>query len=457
LKQGHEHEHEHNHGHGHGHGDDAKAGDVHHHSRPDTLVVVGCQWGDEGKGKIVDFMSSDYDIVVRYNGGNNAGHTVVIGEEKYKFHLIPSGSLQGKKVVIGNGVVVDPKILIGEMNSLRERGIEPKLFISERAHVIMPYHRDLDCSLEKRRGAGKIGTTGRGIGPAYADKVRRTEAVRMGDLTRPGFREKLRGIVEAKASDLIQHGAMQSPEEASQYAACIADEYEVYAEKLRPFVCDTSLMINAEIASGTRVLFEGAQGTMLDVDHGTYPFVTSSSSVAGGVCTGVGIGPKMIGKVIGVAKAYTTRVGEGPFPTELDDETGRHMRDKGHEYGTTTGRPRRCGWLDLVVLRHATIVNGLDGIILTKLDVLSGMESVKVCTGYESGGRAFRNFPADAQEVTPIYKELPGWPEFGAEGKYDVPSAAMDYIRFIERETGVPVILLSFGERRDQTITLGKA
>ncbi|MFH0956675.1 MAG: adenylosuccinate synthase [Candidatus Aenigmatarchaeota archaeon] len=420
-------------------------------------MVVGCQWGDEGKGKVVDFLSADYDIVVRYNGGNNAGHTVVIGEEKYKFHLIPSGSLQGKRVVIGNGMVVDPKVLIDEIESMRARGVEPKLFISDRAHVIMPYHREMDAHAEKSMGTGKIGTTGRGIGPAYADKVRRSEALRMGDLSGGNLPGRIKEIITAKSRELSRLGIITGAKDADAYASQVSAEYAGYAEKLAPYICDTVLMVNTEIASGARVLFEGAQGTMLDVDHGTYPYVTSSNAISGGVCSGAGVPPRMIGKVYGVAKAYTTRVGSGPFPTELSDGIGEHLRDKGREYGTTTGRPRRCGWLDLVVLRHAAIVNGLDGIILTKLDVLSGMESIKVCTAYESAGRTFMSFPADAKDLSPVYRELPGWEEFGAEGKYDVPPAAMDYIRLIERETGVPVIMLSFGERRDQTVVLGKA
>jgi adenylosuccinate synthase len=425
--------------------------------KANTLVVVGCQWGDEGKGKVVDFLAGDYDIVMRYNGGNNAGHTVVIGDEKYKFHLIPSGSIQRKKVVIGNGMVVDPKVLISEINTLKDKGLDPRLYLSDRAHVIMPYHRQLDISGEKVNYAEKIGTTGRGIGPAYADKVKRTEAVRMGDLVKGDIPGKIEKIVAAKARELAGYGILGNANQAQRYADGISKEYAGYAKILKPYICDTAGMINEEISKGTKVLFEGAQGVMLDVDQGTYPYVTSSNTVAGGVCAGAGVAPRRIAKVVGVAKAYTTRVGEGPFPTEIKDGMGDRLREKGGEYGTTTGRPRRCGWLDLVVLRHAVMMNGLDEIILTKLDVISGLGKLKVCTAYRINGKVVRSFPArtrDAENAKPVYEELPGWEELDGEGKGGIPKNAMKYIEFIEKETGVPVKMISIGQRRDQTIML---
>ncbi len=419
-----------------------------------NLVVVGCQWGDEGKGKIVDFLASDYDIVVRYNGGNNAGHTVVIGDEKYKFHLIPSGSIQKKKVVMGNGMAVDPKVLISEIKTLKEKNLDPKLFLSDRAHVIMPYHRMLDASREKKRCGGKLGTTGRGIGPAYVDKVGRTESIRMCDLVNGSLKDRIKGIIELKKDYLVCIGAIK-PEEIESYVNDIVKEYEGYAKILRPYICDTSIMINEEIKKGSSILFEGAQGMMLDVDHGTYPFVTSSSVTSGGVCAGAGVGPKVIGKVVGIAKAYTTRVGGGPFPTELHDKKGDELRERGAEFGTTTGRPRRCGWLDLVVLRHAATINGLDGIVLTKMDVLSGTGKVKVCTAYKIDGKTVNNMPAsikDMENAEPVYEELPGWDEFDGTEKKCIPENAIKFIERIEKETGVPVIIVSNGQRRDQTI-----
>lgn len=423
-----------------------------------TLVVVGCQWGDEGKGKVVDFLARDFDIVVRYNGGNNAGHTVVIGDEKYKFHLLPSGSIQGKRIVIGNGMAVDPKVLIGEIETLKAKGIDPKLYVSDRAHVIMPYHRLLDLSGEKK-SESKLGTTQRGIGPTYAGKVNRIQALRMADLVNGEMREKIRSIVRSKAAELVESGIIKSKQGAEDYAGEMIKEYSEYADKLRPYITDTVYMLNGEIGKGSKVLFEGAQGTMLDVDHGTYPYVTSSNSVAGGVCTGAGIGPGRIGKILGVAKAYTTRVGEGPFPSEINDKKGDMIREKGKEYGTTTGRPRRCGWLDLVVLRHAGMINGLDGIVLSKLDVLSGIGKIKVCTSYRIDGKVVRNFPAYIKEVEkaePVYEELDGWPEFKGTRKEDLPENARKYMDFIERETGVPVTMISVGESREQMIVINQ-
>lgn len=425
--------------------------------KSDTLVVVGCQWGDEGKGKIVDFLASDFDIVVRFNGGNNAGHTVVIGDEKYKFHLMPSGSLQGKRVVIGNGMVVDPKVLLEEISTLKTKGMEPKLSISDRAHVIMPYHRSLDVSMEKKNKREKIGTTGRGIGPAYADKVMRNDAIRMNDLVNGSFEEIVKRIVESKATELVDYRVIKNADEVEKYADDIVKEYKDYAEKLKPHVTDTSFMLNEEMVKGSRILFEGAQGMMLDVDHGTYPFVTSSNVTAGAICSGAGISPRSIGKVLGVSKAYTTRVGGGPFPTELKDEKGDLLRERGGEYGTTTGRPRRCGWLDLVVLRYAAMMNGLDGIVLTKMDVISGIGKLRVCTAYKMNGKTVKSIPSSAKDfenVEPVYEEFEGWDEFEGKTKDDIPTNAKKYIHFIEKETGVPVTIVSIGQARDKTIVI---
>ena len=351
-----------------------------------NVIVLGLQWGDEGKGKIVDVLSEKADVVARYQGGHNAGHTVVIKNEKFILHVIPSGILyKGKKCLIGNGVVVEPASLLEEINGLKERGIEidkNNLFLSKNAHVIMPYHMALDRENEKLRGSKSIGTTGRGIGPAYCDKINRS-GIRVADLLQPEFfREKL------KANLFNINFLLENLYKAQVFNIDnIYDEYMGYAEKLKEHVADTDIIIDKTIAEGGNILLEGAQGTLLDIDHGTYPYVTSSNATAGGACTGLGIGPTKISKVLGVVKAYTTRVGAGPFPTEIKDSLGDAIREKGGEYGATTGRPRRCGWLDMVILRHSARINGLTGIAITKLDILDGLETIKICTSYKHNGK----------------------------------------------------------------------
>lgn len=418
-----------------------------------AVVIVGAQWGDEGKGKITDLLAQDADLVIRYQGGNNAGHTVVVGEETFKLHLIPSGILyEGKTCIIGNGVVVDPEILLEEMNSLEERGISTNnLLISEKAHVIMPYHRLLDKLEEESRGQ-RIGTTGRGIGPCYVDKVARS-GIRMADFIDPEqLRFRLEQVLPAK--NRLLSGAYNnegfSLDELLSFSAPLA-------QRLKARVGDTTKVINESFAEGKNLLLEGAQGTMLDVDHGTYPFVTSSSTISGGATSGSGLAPTRINKVVGVAKAYCTRVGEGPFPTELFDDVGDAIRERGHEYGTTTGRPRRCGWLDAVALSFAAEVNGMDGIALTLLDVLDGMDKVRVCTGYRYKGEILRRFPMQPKilhECEPVFEELPGWPEGGCKGAQsyeDLPQEAKDYIAFIEDFTKTPVVMVSVGPARSET------
>src|SRR5208337_3200527 len=372
-----------------------------------TVVVVGTQWGDEGKGKIVDFLTEKADIVARYQGGNNAGHTVVVKNEKYILHLIPSGILhKRKKCVIGNGVVIDPEALIVEMDGLKEKGIniDNNLVVSKTAHIIMPYHKALEREHEIGKGCNKIGTTGMGIGPAYTDKAARL-GIRMMDLLTPGiFREKLSANL-VLINLLLEKSYNRPPLNGDE----IFDKYMVYAGRLSKYITDTDIIINDAIASGRKVLFEGAQGSLLDIDHGTYPFVTSSNTIAGGVCTGLGVGPTKVKKVLGITKAYTTRVGEGPFPTEMKDELGEAMRLKGCEFGATTGRPRRCGWLDAVQLKHSMLTVGLTGIALTKLDILDGLSTIKICTGYKYKGTVYKEFPKEIEvltEANPIYEEL---------------------------------------------------
>ena len=428
-----------------------------------SIVVVGTQWGDEGKGKVVDFLAKDADMIVRYNGGNNAGHTVVTGNDVFKFHLIPSGAVQKKKIVIGNGMVIDPKVLVGEIDSLKKRGYDPKLSISDKAHVIMDYHRIFDTGKEKRIGKRKIGTTGRGIGPTYADKAKRVEALRIGDLVSDHFRAKLRTILDSKSNELVEFGVIKNKNGVKEYENRLIKEYRDYAKILKPFVTDISVMVNSALDKGKKVIFEGAQGTLLDVDHGTYPYVTSSNVTAGGACTGVGIGPTRIKKVIGVVKAYTTRVGEGPFPTELEDKTGKRMREVGGEFGTTTGRPRRCGWLDLVIVNYSKRINGLDEIAITKLDVLNGINPLKICIAYEVEGKRTKEFPASAEilsKAKPVYIDMPGWKEMSEEeiretvrkGYEALPKEARDYLEKIEKETGIPIKIVSFGASRERTI-----
>lgn len=421
-----------------------------------TLVLVGAQWGDEGKGKIVDYLSEEADMVVRYQGGANAGHTVVIDGKQYKLHLIPSGLLNDKLCVIGNGVVVDPAQLLREMDALAAEGFDiSKVFLSDCAHVIMPYHKMLDVLEEEKRGDRRLGTTGRGIGPAYRDKFARA-GIRVGDLLDSDtFRFKLEEALAGVNPSLERvHGA--EPFDSRR----LYEEYMDYAERLRPFVTDTSLLVNRAIDDGRRVLFEGAQGTLLDIDHGTYPYVTSSHPVAGGACIGAGVGPTRINSVVGVAKAYVTRVGDGPFPTELRDETGEWLRERGREYGTTTGRPRRCGWLDAVALRYAVRINGLSGLALTKVDTLSGLPQIKVCVGYRCkapAARAITEWPHTIkvlQGCEPLYETLPGWDaDISACRSFDeLPEPVKRYVAFIEEQAGVPVVLVSVGPDRQQTL-----
>ena len=428
----------------------------------DSTVVVGAQWGDEGKGKIVDFLADKADIVVRFNGGNNAGHTIKANGDTFKLHLIPSGVVRNKQIIIANGVVVDPKILIDEVEMLRKMGYEPNLMVSSNAHVIMHYHKIFDTHGDKK---GKIGTTGRGIGPAYSDKANRTDAIRVADFVGSAFEARLAKILESKKEELLRHGVISDVKELDNYKASLATEYRKYADFIRPYVYDTSMVINHALEDGKSVLFEGAQGTLLDVDHGTYPYVTSSNTCAGGACTGAGVGPGRITNVVGVTKAYTTRVGEGPFPTEMKDDEGERLREAGCEYGTTTGRPRRCGWLDFVVLKYAKMVNGLTALAVTKLDVLSGMDKIKVCTAYEIDGKKTDRMPSTIEElekVRPVYTELDGWPRWSEEeakniarsGLEALPEQARQYLKFIENKAGVPISIVSIGPGRDETIVV---
>ena len=422
-----------------------------------AVAVIGAQWGDEGKGKVVDILAEHADVVVRFQGGNNAGHTLVVGEETTIVHLIPSGVLQGKTCVIGNGVVVDPWVLIEERDTLRARGLlaeDEQLKISDRAHLILPYHRSIDVAREKMRGGSAIGTTGRGIGPTYEDKMAR-DGFRFADLLDEGtFPDMLREAVDRKNRYLVEllGGAAVNFQE-------VLDECNRVREALAVHVIDTSVFLDKAMASGRRVLFEGGQGTMLDVDHGTYPFVTSSNTVSGAVATGAGIAPDRIGTVVGMCKAYTTRVGAGPFPTELNDSDGERLQRDGSEFGATTGRPRRCGWFDAVVVRQAARLNGLHGLAITKLDVLTGFEKIRVCTAYELDGKRIESFPAGraaVERVVPVYEELPGWKEQldRARSLDDLPKNARRYVQALEDLTGVPSVLVSVGARRRESILL---
>lgn len=422
-----------------------------------AVVLIGAQWGDEGKGKITDFLAERADMIVRYQGGNNAGHTVVIGKETYKLHLIPSGIFYSDKIcIIGNGLVIDPKVLIEELSYLEARGISTSnLRISSNAHIIMPYHRLLDVLEEEFKGEQKIGTTKRGIGPAYKDKASRT-GIRVSDLM-DAEEFKVRLLYNLKEKNLVLNKVYNHPELSYDE---ILTEYLMLAEKIRPFITDTSLEVNRYLDQGRKVLFEGAQGTLLDLDHGTYPYVTSSNPVAGAACVGAGVGPTRISKVMGVIKSYTTRVGEGPFPTELLCKTGQYIREKGGEYGTTTGRPRRCGWFDVVIARYAIRVSGISDFAFTKLDVLTGMDKIKICTGYRYRGETLSEFPQSLKvlaECEAVYEELPGWQDDITQTKeYDkLPEEAKQYVSRIEELTGVSVTLLAVGPGRDQTIVRG--
>jgi adenylosuccinate synthase len=419
------------------------------------LVIVGAQWGDEGKGKVTDLLAETADVVIRFQGGNNAGHTIVRGDEVYKFHLIPSGILYpGKLCLIGNGVVVDPKVITGELDELRRRGVDPSgLRISANAHLIMPYHLLLDHAGETRLGKLQIGTTRRGIGPCYADKAARL-GIRVQDLLDEKIlKQKINAAMEPKRLSLRPYA-----KDPSLDLHAMTEEYRTLGHRLEPYIADTQRIVWEALDNDGLVLFEGAQGTMLDLDHGTYPFVTSSNPIAGAACVGAGVGPKDINDSWGIAKAYVTRVGAGPFPTELDDDMGDRLREAGGEFGTTTGRARRCGWLDLVQLRYAVRLNGLTGLAITKLDVLTGIDPLQIATEYTGPeGARFDEFPyhqSILHKATGAYTELPGWHEdiTGARNMEDLPQNARDYLAFIEDYLGVPVVLVGVGPGRDQMI-----
>ena len=422
-----------------------------------NVIIVGTQWGDEGKGKIVDLLAENADMVVRFQGGNNAGHTMVVRGEQFICHLIPSGILQGKTCIIGNGVVVDPAVLLKEIDALSARGVDAgprNLKICEKAHLIMPYHRQVDHAREKFKGDKKIGTTGRGIGPAYEDKATR-RGIRFADLLDPEvFAEKVETILDEKNFYLKNYLSSETLD-----AKEIIEEYQAYAQRLAPHVTNISIVINDAIKAGRQVLFEGAQGTHLDIDHGTYPFVTSSNTLAGNACCGAGVGPKKIDAVIGIVKAYTTRVGQGPFTAELFDDIGDAIQKKGAEFGATTGRRRRCGWLDTVILRNSVRLNGLTGLAITKLDVLDGLEYIKICTGYEYRGELIEHFPASLKvlaECKPIYETLPGWSENISDIKKqeNFPVNVINYLDRIAELTQTPIHIISVGADREQTIVL---
>ena len=424
-----------------------------------NVAVVGTQWGDEGKGKIVDLYTLKADVVARFQGGNNAGHTLVVKGRTTILHLIPSGILHDHKIcIIGNGVVFDPKVFLQELKELNEGGLFPsstKLYVSEKTHVIMPYHRSLDQAREARNTGKKIGTTGRGIGPAYEDKVART-GIRVGDLYEPGLLlEKVRHSLEEK-NYLFKNFFGVAPLDPQ----AVADEYLAYAEKIRPYVADTSLILAGEIQKGKKILFEGAQGCHLDVDHGTYPYVTSSNTVSGNAACGSGVGPGAISKVVGICKAYTTRVGEGPFPTELKDAIGDHLQKIGQEFGATTGRKRRCGWLDMVLVRQAVRVSGISTLAITKLDVLTGLPKIKICVGYKTAwGECREAVPASLKRFStcePVYEEFDGWTEniASAQNISELPVNARKYIQRLKELSGAGIALVSVGAGRDETIQL---
>jgi len=422
-----------------------------------NFVIVGTQWGDEGKGKIVDLLAEFADCVVRFQGGNNAGHTMVVNGEEFISHLVPSGILQEKTCIIGNGVVVDPGVLVQELDYLNNKGIDVgpgKLKISEKAHVIMPYHKKIDHAREEMKGDKKIGTTGRGIGPCYEDKATR-RGIRFIDLIDPeAFREKLNAIIDEKNFYLSEFHSSKK-----LIIENIIDEYTRYAQRLAPYVTNISIVIDQAIRENKQVLFEGAQGTHLDIDHGTYPYVTSSNTVSGNACCGSGVGPKAITGVTGIVKAYTTRVGQGPFPTELLDETGENIQKKGAEFGATTGRRRRCGWLDMVILKNAALLNSLTGLAITKMDVLDGLETVKICTAYEYKGELLRDFPASLKVLaacTPVYETHPGWTEdiSSVRSIENLPQNAKKYLKRIEELCDVPIDIVSVGPQRDETIVV---
>ena len=419
-----------------------------------AIVVVGAQWGDEGKGKVVDYLASSFDYIARCGGGHNAGHTVIFDGHRFVLQLIPCGVLRpGKHAVIGSGVVIDPTALVGELEMLSKAGIDVtgRLHLSNRAHLIFPYHRQMEKAAESARGAAKIGTTSRGIGPAYEDKMAR-RGLRVCDLLdRAAFREKLAGVVGEK--DSVCRAAFGAPLDVTG----VADETLRLAERLRGFVCDTAELLHGVMERGQAVMIEGAQGTMLDIDHGTYPYVTSSSATSGGACTGLGVPPTRISGVIGVTKAYTTRVGSGPFPTEMPDLEAKQVRDRGQEYGAVTGRPRRCGWLDLAILRYAVMINGIDSLVVTKLDVFDTHREIQVCTGYRYKGSPLGEMPARVEQlaaVEPVYRTLPGWcsSTYGVRDAAALPHAAREYLKFISGELGCEIGMISTGPERDATI-----
>jgi len=421
-----------------------------------NVVVIGAQWGDEGKGKITDLLSRSADVVVRYQGGVNAGHTIVVDDRVLKLHLIPSGILYPETTcLIGSGTVVDPKVMLGEMDTLREFGIDVSgLKLASTAHVTMPYHRLLDQAMEQRRGDRRIGTTGRGIGPTYADKAERN-GIRVIDLLDAGrLRERLIGPLSEK-NELLERVYGVEPLDPD----AVIEEYARYGERLSPHVVDCTRIIHEAARARKNILFEGAQGTLLDLDHGTYPYVTSSNPVSGGACVGAGVGPTLIDRVIGVAKAYTTRVGEGPFPTELQGSLNDHLCDRGGEFGTTTGRRRRCGWFDGVIGRYAVEVNGLDCLAITKLDVLDELDEIQVCVAYELDGCRIDHFPSSSEDFAqcrPLFQTLPGWQCSTADCRRleDLPPAAMAYLRFLAELMEVPIAIVSLGAQRDQTIVV---
>jgi adenylosuccinate synthase len=419
-----------------------------------AVVVVGAQWGDEGKGKVVDYLASSFDYIARYAGGHNAGHTVIFDNHRYVLQLIPSGILRPeKKAVIGAGTVVDPAALVAEVENLRKSGIEVRgrLFLSNRAHLIFPYHREMDKASEAALGAAKIGTTSRGIGPAYEDKMAR-RGIRVCDLLDADrFREKLERVIKEK--DAISRATYGHPLETSG----ILDQYLELAAHIRGLVADTAVLLNRALDKGESVLFEGAQGTMLDIDQGTYPFVTSSNATSGGVATGLGVAPTRLTGVVGVTKAYTTRVGAGPFPTEMPDLDANEVRERGNEFGAVTGRPRRCGWLDLAVLRYAKMLNGIDSLVVTKLDVFDAQPEIKVCVGYRYKGQPLEEIPPDVEtlaQVEPVYHTLPGWrrPTPRIRDVKDLPTAAREYLHFISEKLQVEIGMVSTGPERDATI-----
>jgi adenylosuccinate synthase len=422
-----------------------------------NIIIIGTQWGDEGKGKVVDLLAADADVVVRFQGGNNAGHTMVVDGEQFISHLVPSGILQGKTCIIGNGVVVDPSVLIEEIDYLISKGVDvgpQKLQISERAHLIMPYHQAVDLARERMKGDKKIGTTGRGIGPAYEDKATR-RGVRFVDLLEPEtFEERVQTILDEKNFYLKYYLSADTLDPEP-----IIKQYRKYADRLAPYVTNASITLGDTIGSKRQILFEGAQGTHLDIDHGTYPFVTSSNTVSGNACSGAGIGPTAITDIIGIVKAYTTRVGAGPFPCELFDATGDQIQQKGVEFGATTGRKRRCGWLDTVLVRNAVRLNGLTGLAITKLDVLGGLDELKICTAYKYRGRTLVEFPASLNvlaECETVYETLPGWQEdiSGVRTFAELPENTVKYLKRIEALTDTPIHIVSVGPGRDQTIVL---